>query len=174
MTTAILLSLAAEIGAPMVQQILARKIGQGNADLVADVIARIAAAAGVPPEVLPEIVDDQPDVVRDAILEVEAMTPELIALYSQGLEFQMAQLKSEEGESGFMRGWRPGFMYLLLFLCFWNAVGLHVLNAIFKVALPPMPWDVLIQLTAIYAGLYMGGHTIKDAVGKWAAHRQGA
>jgi hypothetical protein len=43
---------------------------------------------------------------------------------------------------------------------------LHVANAIWKIALPPMPWDQLIYFSGLYMGLYMGGHTVKDVVAK--------
>ena len=35
-------------------------------------------------------------------------------------------------------------------------------------ALPPVPFEQLFQLTALFSGLYMGGHTAKDVAGKVA------
>jgi hypothetical protein len=62
-------------------------------------------------------------------------------------------------------------MYLIGLLWIWNVIVLHVLNASLKIALPPMPFEQLMQLSGLYFGLYMGGHTIKDMVGKWAGAR---
>ena len=45
---------------------------------------------------------------------------------------------------------------------------LHVVNAAFGTAMPQMPVDQLLTLSGIYMGLYMGGHTAKDMVAKWA------
>ena len=63
-----------------------------------------------------------------------------------------------------MRAWRPLGMYLIGFLWLWNVVLLHVANAIWKIALPPVEFAVLLQISAIYMGLYMGGHTVKATV----------
>jgi hypothetical protein len=60
-------------------------------------------------------------------------------------------------------------MYLLGFFWTWNIVLLHVANAIWKVALPPVPFDQLLALTGIFMALYMGGHTLKDVASKWKA-----
>ena len=97
----------------------------------------------------------------------EPMTPELVALYASGLEKQFDLLQAEMAEGGWKAAWRPAGMWFILFLWFYQIVGLHVANAVWKIALPQTPYDVLIQLTGIYAGLYMGGHTIKDLAEKW-------
>jgi hypothetical protein len=55
-------------------------------------------------------------------------------------------------------------MWLLAFLWMWNIVILHVANAIWKIALPPTDFTVLLGLTSVYMALYMGGHTLKDFV----------
>jgi len=43
-------------------------------------------------------------------------------------------------------------------------VILHVANAIWRIALPPIDLGVLLSLTGIYTAFYMGGHTVKDWV----------
>lgn len=170
MNTALLMTLAAEIGAPMIERILGSRIGQGNAELAQQVITRIARSAGVQsgPE-LDALMLESPESVRDAIIDVETQTPELLALYAQGLEFQMAQLSSEQNDPLWYRAWKPGGMYLVGFLILWNAVILHSLNAAFKIALPPVEWSIILQLATLYLGLYMGGHTVKDVASKWVA-----
>lgn len=160
--------LAVQIGAPVIGKILSDKLG-ANAGLVSDVLQAVAKSAGVPVEQLDDLaVNNQPRAV-DAIREVERQSPELVALYASGLELQLAQLQAEEGEPLWVRAWRPAGMYVLGLLWLWNSVVLHVANAIWKIALPPMPFDVLIQISGLYMGLYMGGHTVKDIADKWKA-----
>lgn len=159
-------SLAIQIGAPVVGKILTDQLG-GHGGLAIDVLQAVAKAAGVPVEDLDALaVDNQPKAV-DALREVERQSPELVALYAAGLEYQTAMLQAEQTEPLWQRAWRPAGMYLIGLLWLWTIVIVHVANAIWKIALPPAPFDVLIQLTGIYAGLYMGGHTIKDLAEKW-------
>lgn len=174
MNTGLLLTLAAEVGAPMIEKILGGKIGQGNAELIREVITRIALNAGGRPDELDALIQVEPDAVRDAIVAVEAQSPELLALYAKELEFQMAQLEFSQSDPTWHRAWRPGGMYMIGFLILWNAVILHVANAIFRIALPPIDWAIILQLATLYFGLYMGGHTIKDVVGKWASKQEAA
>ena len=46
-----------------------------------------------------------------------------------------------------------------------------VANAIFKIALPPAPWDMLMGFTALYLSPYMGGHTVKSVFATWRGPR---
>lgn len=165
--SAALITLAAEVAAPVVRQILARKLGPQNGDLAADVLERIAERAGVPVARLPELAETRDSKVVTAIQEVEQMSPELIALYMRGLEGQFALLQSEQDDPAWVRAWRPLGMYFTMFLWLWQIVVLHVANAVFKIALPPADWQALILWTSLYLSLYMGGHTLKDAVTKW-------
>ncbi|AGH57992.1 hypothetical protein RHVG_00027 [Rhodovulum phage RS1] len=163
----VLASLAGSAGIQIIEQILSRKLGDAGGQLAGQVLAEIAKRAGVPVDQLEQAAQDNPGQVIDAMRETEKASPELIALYASGLQLQMAQIEAEKGEPLWMRAWRPGLMYLIGLLWLWNVIILHVLNAIFKTALPPMPFDQLIQLSGLYMGLYMGGHTVKDAVAKW-------
>ena len=159
-------SLAVQIGAPVVSKILNDQLG-GYGGLAIDVLQAVAKKAGVPVGDLDAFaVENQPRAI-DALREVERQSPELVALYAAGLEYQTAVLQAEQTEPLWQRAWRPAGMYLIGLLWFWNIVVLHVANAVWKIALPQTPYDVLLQLTAIYAGLYMGGHTIKDLAEKW-------
>jgi hypothetical protein len=166
MSTA-LLSLAGQVGLPILRRILEDKLGGAGGSLAADVIDAVAARAGVTPDQLDAYAEDSPGVVIEAMREVERMAPELVALYASGLEYQMAVLAAEKGEPLWVRAWRPGWMYLLGLFWLWNIVILHIANAIWKTALPVMPWEILMSLTGIFMALYMGGHTIKDVANKW-------
>jgi hypothetical protein len=161
-----LIAIAAEVGAPIVRRILEQKLGSANGGLAADVVDDIARRAGVLPAEIEALAEREPDVVGQAILEVET-SPELAQLYEAGLQGQFALLQSEQSEPLWARAWRPLGMYGIGFLWLWNAIILHVANAIWKIALPPMPWEVLLQISGLYMALYMGGHTLKDVARKW-------
>lgn len=162
-----LAALALQAGLPILEQVLSRKLGDQNGTLAMTVIRAVADRAGSTSEELPALATENPGRVIDAMREVERMTPEMVGLYAAGLQGQFALLQSEADEPLWARAWRPGGMYLVMFLWLWNIVILHVANAIWKIALPPAPFDALGWLTGIYFSLYMGGHTVKDVVQKW-------
>ncbi len=162
-----LAGLAIQLGLPVINKILNRKLGDKNGELATQIIEAIAKRAGVSVDQLDGLVEDSQPRVIDAMRDVERMAPEMISLYTVGLEGQFALLQAEQAAGGWQSAWRPGWMYLLGFFWLWNIVALHVLNAIYKIALPPMPWEILMGLTGIYLSLYMGGHTVKDVAAKW-------
>lgn len=163
-----LVALALQAGFPVVRSILSRKLGDKGGELVAEVLAAVASRAGVKPDELETLAETTPGRVIDAMREVEAMTPEMISLYTSGLEHQFALLQAEQAEGGWTSAWRPAGMWMIGFLWLYNVIFLHIANAVFRIALPPMPFEQLMQLSGLYMGLYMGGHTIKDVVAKWA------
>ena len=79
-----------------------------------------------------------PGRVMEAMREVEKMTPEIVAAYEADLRLSLATIEAEKGDPAWARAWRPGWMYLLGFLWLWNLVGLHMANAFWKIALPPL------------------------------------
>ena len=162
--SAALLSVATSIGAPLVRQVLSNRIGAQNADLATSVVEAVAKRAGVGVPDLDRFADENPSRMVDVVRETEAMMPEMIALYTQGLEGQFALLKAEGKGPWWGWAWRPFMMWLLAFLWLWNIVILHVANAIWKIALPPTDAATLLGLTSVYMALYMGGHTLKDFV----------
>jgi hypothetical protein len=165
--SAALISLAMQAGAPLVRDILTKRIGAKNAALAGEVMGLIAGRAGVDVADLSGAAKDRPDSVMEAIVDVEVTdVPGLLAIYAEDIEFAHAALEADLNGASWKSAWRPAGMYMLGFLWVWNVVLLHVLNAAFKIALPPMPFEHLFQLTAIYTGLYMGGHTVKDLATK--------
>ncbi|MES2435077.1 MAG: hypothetical protein V4586_14795 [Pseudomonadota bacterium] len=165
----ILADMALKAGLPFVDKLLRGKLGDRDGQLVGQVLTAIAARAGLRPDELEPMADTTPGRVIEAMRAVEASTPDMLAAYDRDLQLQLATLAADQDEPVWMRAWRPAGMYLLGFLWLWNSVLLHVANAIWKTALPPMPFTDLIQLSGLYMGLYMGGHTIKDVIGKWVA-----
>lgn len=172
--SAALISLALQAGAPLVRDILSKRIGAENTELAEGVVGLIARRAGVSVDALPQLAESDPDTVKKAIVEVDsAQAPGMVALYAQEMEFANATLHSDQDGRAWKSAWRPAGMYLIGFLWLWNVVILHVTNAIAKVALPPMPFEQLLQLSGLYFGLYMGGHTVKDVVSKLATRISG-
>lgn len=164
MSATALTALAVEIGVPLLGRILSRRIGAGNVQLITDVVGAVANRLGVSPQEADAMVEtDRPRVV-DALRDVERQAPELLALYTSSLEGQYALLQAEQKGPWWGWAWRPAFMWLLGLLWLWNVIVLHVCNAVWRIALPPMDPGVLLSLTGIYAALYMGGHTVKDWV----------
>ncbi|QEW21213.1 hypothetical protein LA6_003421 [Marinibacterium anthonyi] len=166
--SAALISLAAELGAPLVVKVLSNKLGDTTGKIAGEVLRVIADSAGVGIEDLDHEAQQHPEVVRAAIMEAEPVVPELIRVYEQEARNQQLLIETEGKDPAWMRAWRPLGMYLIGFLWLWSVVGLHALNAIFKIALPPMDYSVLLQLSGLYMALYMGGHTVKDFATKWA------
>ena len=167
-----LIAIALKAGLPTIAAILQRKLGDAGGGLAADVLNTIASRAGTKVEDLETLADENPGKVLDAMRQVEPMTPELIALYTKGLEHQFTLLQAEMAEGGWKAAWRPAGMWFILVLWFYQIIGLHVANAVWKIALPAAPWENLITFTAMYMGLYMGGHTIKDVVANLAGAKK--
>lgn len=159
---AAILSIAGQIGAPLIRQVLSSRIGARNTELATSVIDAVARRAGVSVGDLDQLAEADPPRVVDAVRETEAMMPEMVALYAQGLEGQFALLQAETKGPWWGWAWRPFMMWLLAFLWLWNIVILHLANAIWKIALPPTDAATLLGLTSVYMALYMGGHTLKD------------
>jgi hypothetical protein len=161
-----LIAMATQVGLPMVEAILARRLGPDNGRLAADVLGAVAKRAGVEPDGLEALVETTPGRVAEAMRDVEQMAPHIVAAYEADLRLSIATIEAEKGEPVWVRAWRPGWMYLLGFLWLWNLVLLHVSNAIWKIVLPPLPTTDLLALTGMFLALYMGGHTVLRLMGK--------
>jgi hypothetical protein len=162
----VLATLALQSGLPLIEKLLSKKIGDQGGALATAVISAIATRAGVQPDAVEDLATTTPGKVIEAMREVERASPELLAAYDRDLQLQLANLEAEKDDPAWMRAWRPGWMYLLGFLWLWNLVILHVANAVWKIALPPLPTTDLLALTGLFLSLYMGGHTVLRALGK--------
>lgn len=159
-----LTALALNIGVPIVAQVLTRRIGAQNAALATDVVGAVARRLGVSPDQVDALAEAAAPRVVAALREVESAAPEMLALHLAALEGQHALLMAEQKGPWWGWAWRPFFMWLLAGLWLWTVVILHIANAVWRIALPPIDAGVLLSLTGIYAALYMGGHTVKDWV----------
>ena len=166
-------------GAPFLKKILEGSLPQPwnqAAGPLVDVLAERLGAEAPTAEAIVHRYEANPNVAGAVIQEVEADPSVILA----GVEQQKATnelLLAEMKEPLWTWAWRPLGMYGLGFLWLWSIVFLHALNAIFKIALPQPDLWLLLQLSGIYMGLYMGGHTVKDGIGKFAeafAKRGGA
>lgn len=167
-----LAAIALNAGLPIVEKVLSGRLGDAGGQLATQVIRSIAESAGVTPASLEPLAEAEPGRVIDAMREVERKSPEMMALYAADAQLQLAALAADQDEPLWARLWRPLGMYFIMALWLWNAVILHVANAAWKIALPPMPWDILLGLSGLYFSLYMGGHTVKDIVSKWTGARE--
>ncbi len=159
-----LTALAIQIGVPLISGILTRRFGASNAQLANDVVGAVARRLGVGTAEVDALAEADAPRAINALREVEAAAPEMIALHAAALEGQFALLQAEQKGPWWGWAWRPAFMWLLAGLWLWTVVLLHVANAIWRIALPPIDPGVLLSVTGIYAALYMGGHTVKDWV----------
>lgn len=157
-----------KVGAPFLKKVIEGSLPApwGNmAGAAIDVLAERLDAPEATPEAIVQRYEANPSVTSAIIKEVEADPSMILA----GVEQQKATnelLIAEMREPLWTWAWRPAGMWGLGVLWFWNVIGLHALNAVFKIALPPTDNGVLFQLSALYMGLYMGGHTVKDFVSK--------
>lgn len=171
--TSILIGLAGEVGAPIVGQILERKFGAQSGQLAEAVIKSIANQADTTVERLPELATSKPEAVKDAIAVTEVIAPDLVGLYTAGLEGQFKLLSQETAEGPWQSGWRWGWMYLLAVFWIWVVLILPAVG-LFGVKVETIDLAVLLTLTSWFIALYMGGHTVKelgktalDAVKSW-------
>ncbi|MCR9122987.1 MAG: hypothetical protein NXH91_12020 [Phyllobacteriaceae bacterium] len=154
--------IAAEIGATTVKRLIEQRAGKGAAEIAGTVIDVVASKAGVPAAELPELVSTDRKRVEDAVMAAEADGPELLELWSKGLEGQFALMEAETREGFWKSFWRWGWMYLLAIFWIWRIVILPIVNANAVVPIEAVEWSILLTLTGWFMSLYMGGHTLKE------------
>lgn len=155
---AVILGAAAKVGAPVVKSILEKHVGGLAGSLAGSIVDQVAERVGVEPEALPQA---DPQIVENAVRDIEAAGPELIALYQAGLKGQFALLQAEGKEGFWPSAWRWGWMYLLAF--FWLCAFLiFPVAKAFGLVIDPIDAAQLLTLTGWFITLYMGGHTVKE------------
>jgi len=160
---AVILAAAGKLALPFVKKILGDKIG--GEGLAGELIDVIAEKIGVPAERLPEA---EPGALEKALVEVEPLAAELLAQHVESQRLAAALQHAEIGKGPFWTwAWRPGWMWLLGLFWLYGLVLRPVVNAAFAAAIEPVDLSILMALTGAYLALYMGGHTVKDAVKRW-------
>lgn len=161
---AILLTAAAKVGAPVVKGLLEQHIGGAAGEIGGAVIDAVANKVGVPPEALPSVPAEQ---VEDAVRQVEAASPELIAAILEAQrETNKLMLAEMQKDSAFGWMWRPAGMWLMLVCIAWYIILRPIVNAVIWTWAPglqiEMGLDVatFLGIFTIYTSFYMGGNTI--------------
>jgi hypothetical protein len=163
---AILAPILAQAGTKVLADIIAKK-----SPAAAIVVEKLGAALGTAPT--PEAIADRyqadPDAVTTAAQEVESSDPAMWK-YLAGADANKAELlrREDERESPFSWAWRPTMSWLIILLWAWCGLLLPVINAAFGAAIATLSVADLLALSGVWLAIYSGGHTVKDAVGKWA------
>lgn len=148
---------AARVGAKVIGQIVSGFFGERGGALAETVVSTVAESLGVEPEQIPNVA---PADLDKAVVAAETMSPELIALWAQGLQGQFALLQAEQKEGPWQSGWRWGWMYLLALFWTFYAIIFPVMDAA-GLKVVGIPLSALLTLTTWFISLYMGGHTVK-------------
>lgn len=158
----LLLSTAAQIGAPLIKGILQKEVGGTVSDLGGTIIDAIAAKAGVEPANLPNV---SPGALAAAVAATEQETPEIILAHLEQQKATNTLLLAEMakgGESTWTWAWRPAWMWFLMVVWGFEFLITPIINAALHASIPIADTGVLTTLTIAYLGLYMGGHTAKS------------
>jgi hypothetical protein len=158
----ILASIAKNVGAPLIKGVLDTVAPGIVSDIGGKIIDAVAGKAGVSAEALPELIGREPARVDAAVMAAERDMPEMIALWSKGLDGQFALLQAETKEGFFHAGWRPATMWLIAALWSWALFGGPLANHFVRLPIEMPDLGKLAWLTTVYMALYMGGHTVKS------------
>ncbi|MBA5777458.1 hypothetical protein H2509_13450 [Stappia sp. F7233] len=160
MIVGILAGVASKVGAELVGRVLGERFGEAGGRLAETVVSEIAGVLGVEPEELPSVNGAD---LEEAVETVEGRMPELIALWSRGLDGQFALLQAEQRQGIWQSGWRWGWMYLLGLMWTVRLLIVPVTDAIAGTDIGSrMDMGVMMTLTSWFVALYMGGHTLKN------------
>jgi len=167
----ILLGAAGDLAVPIIKKILGDKLGGAGGEIAGKVIDAIAEKAGVTPDKLPGVPDDD---LRDAIIAAEPEAADILVQHveSQRLMNETLQAELDKGGPTWTWAWRPGWMWLLAFVWLYALILRPLTNAAFGASIEAIDTGTLMGLTTLYCGLYLGGHTAKDLASKWKEARR--
>ncbi|KQZ92789.1 hypothetical protein ASD64_19270 [Mesorhizobium sp. Root157] len=165
----ILLTAAGELAVPVIRKLLNESIGNAGGDITGKVIDIIAAKAGVTPDRLPDV--PAPD-LQDAIVAAEPEAADILIKHveSQRLINEAVKAELDKGGPTWTWGWRPGWMWLLAFVWLYALILRPLANAAFGAAIEAVDLTILMTLTGVFTGLYMGGHTAKSIISGLRRH----
>ncbi len=166
----ILLGAASELAVPVIKKILGDKLGGAGGEIAGKVIDAIAEKAGVAPEALPDLPADD---LQGAIVAAEPAAADILVHHveSQRLMNETLQAELDKGGPTWTWAWRPGWMWLLAFVWLYALVLRPLTNAAFGASIEAIDLGILMTLTGVFAGLYMGGHTALRGIEKWREGR---
>jgi hypothetical protein len=162
----ILLTAAGDLAVPIIKRVLSEKIGGASGEIAGKVIDAIAGKAGVAPEELPKLPSDR---LQDAIIAAEPEAAEIFVQHVESQRLMNETLKAELDKSGptWTWAWRPGWMWLLAFVWLYALILRPLTNAALSASIEAVDLTILMTLTGVFTGLYMGGHTALRGFDKW-------
>lgn len=162
----ILLGAATELAVPVIKKILGDKLGGAGGEIAGKVIDVIAQKAGVSPDRLPDVPAGE---LREAILATEPEAADLLVQHVESQRLMNETLKAEMDKGGptWTWAWRPGWMWLLAFVWLYALILRPLTNAAFGASIEAIDLGILMTLTGVFAGLYMGGHSVLRGIETW-------
>jgi len=165
----ILLTAAGDLAGPVIRKILGDRLGGVGGELAGKVIDVIAEKAGVPAEALPDL---PPDDLQEAIVAAEPEAADILMAHVESQRLMNETLKAELDKGGptWTWAWRPSWMWLLAFVWLYALILRPLANAAFGAAIEAVDLTILMTLTGVFTGLYMGGHTAKSIMSGLRRH----
>ena len=162
----ILLGAASELAVPVIKKILGDKLGGAGGEIAGKVIDAIAEKASVTPEALPDLPTDD---LQEAIVAAEPEAADILMhqVESQRLMNETLQAELDKGGPTWTWAWRPGWMWLLAFVWLYALILRPLTNAAFGASIEAIDLGILMTLTGVFTGLYMGGHTALRGIKEW-------
>lgn len=165
----ILFTAAGDLAVPVIKKILGDKLGGAGGELAGKVIDIIANKAGVAPDGLSDVPAGE---LQNAIVAAEPKAADILLQHVESQRLMNETLKAELDKGGptWTWAWRPGWMWLLAFVWLYALILRPLANAAFGAAIEAVDLTILMTLTGVFTGLYMGGHTAKSIVSGLRRH----
>jgi hypothetical protein len=162
----ILLNAAGDLAVPIIKRVLTDKLGGAGGEIAGKVIDAIAGKAGVAPETLPSLPADD---LHEAIVAAEPEAATILVQHVESQRLMNETLKAELDKGGptWTWAWRPGWMWLLAFVWLYALILRPLTNAALGASIEAVDLTILMTLTGLFTGLYMGGHTALRGIDKW-------
>lgn len=166
----ILLGAAGELAVPAIKEILGDKLGGAGGEIAGKVIDAIAEKAGVSVEDLPNLESGD---LKNAIEEAEPVAADILVQHVESQRLMNETLRAEMDKGGptWTWAWRPGWMWLLAFVWLYALILRPLTNAAFGASIEAIDLGILMTLTGVFTGLYMGGHSVQRGIEKWRGER---
>lgn len=158
----VVLNAAVRTGSNIVKEIIEKQLGPTIGGAAGSLIDMVATNLGVEPEEIPSV--PQTDIDHAVIAADES--PEILRLYveQQRMTNSLLLAEMQEKEGAWTWAWRPAWMWFLMLLWAWNGIINPLVQGAFGASIPPIPYEYLAGVTAVYTTLYLGGHTVKSAM----------
>jgi hypothetical protein len=162
----ILLGAAGDLAVPIIKKILGDKLGGTGGEIAGKVIDAIAEKAGVTPDKLPDLPAGD---LQEAIVAAEPEAADILMQHVESQRLMNETLKAEMDKGGptWTWAWRPGWMWLLAFVWLYALILRPLTNAAFGASIEAIDLGILMTLTGVFTGLYMGGHTALRGIKEW-------